>query len=234
MEKDAGEIFRELKKDLSAYVELKLELLKLNTYERTGKVIAVLSYGVILLFLAFFAILFIFLALGFFLGDLFGSVGSGFGVVAVLYLLLIGIIVMNKGRISNKVLNVVISALTTNDDKTNAIDNERRRIQQECTIQEQKLNADFSHIQENAGTLLLSGVSALLFPNTKTKSKGTESNQPVHTSEVPSMSFGFADYLSVAQGLLPVAWDVARPLLTAWGIQKVQAWIIKKLFKKKK
>ena len=54
MEKDAGEIFRELKKDLSAYVELKLELLKLNTYERTGKVIAVLSYGVILLFLAFF------------------------------------------------------------------------------------------------------------------------------------------------------------------------------------
>ena len=113
MEKDAGEIFRELKKDLSAYVELKLELLKLNTYERTGKVIAVLSYGVILLFL------------GFFLGDLFGSVGSGFGVVAVLYLLLIGIIVMNKDRISNKVLNVVISALTTNDDKTNATDNEQ-------------------------------------------------------------------------------------------------------------
>lgn len=102
MEKDAGEIFRELKKDLSAYVELKLELLKLNTYERTGKVIAVLSYGVILLFLAFFAILFIFLALGFFLGDLFGSAGAGFGVV-----------------------NVVISALTTNDDKTNAIDNEQ-------------------------------------------------------------------------------------------------------------
>jgi len=121
MEKDAGEIFRELKKDLSAYVELKLELLKLNTYERTGKVIAVLSYGVILLFLAFFAILFIFLALGFFLGDLFGSAGAGFGVVAVLYLLLIGIIV----RISNKVLNVVISALTTNDDKTNATDNEQ-------------------------------------------------------------------------------------------------------------
>lgn len=37
MEKDAGEIFRELKKDLSAYVELKLELLKLNTYERDRK-----------------------------------------------------------------------------------------------------------------------------------------------------------------------------------------------------
>ena len=111
---------------------------------------------------------------------------------------------------------------------------DRRRIQQECTIQERKLNADFSYIQENAGTLLLSGVSALLLPNTKAKSKGTESNRPAQTPEVPSMSLGFADYLSVAQGLLPVAWDVARPLLTAWGIQKVQTWIIKKLFKKKK
>ncbi len=70
MEKDSGTVFRELKEDVSAYVELKLELLKLSTYERTGKVIAVLSYGLILLFLAFFAILFIFLALGFFLGDL--------------------------------------------------------------------------------------------------------------------------------------------------------------------
>jgi len=84
-----------------------------------------LPFSRMVLFYYFWAILFIFLALGFFLGDLFGSVGSGFGVVAVLYLLLIGIIVMNKGRISNKVLNVVISALTTNDDKTNAIDNEQ-------------------------------------------------------------------------------------------------------------
>ena len=39
---------------------------------------------------------------------------------------------------------------------------DRRRIQQECTIQEQKLNADFSYIQENAGTLLLSGGTRLI------------------------------------------------------------------------
>lgn len=125
MEKESGEIFRELKKDISEYVELKLELLKLSTYERTGKVIAVLSYGVILLFLAFFAILFIFLALGFFLGDIFGSVGSGFAIVAILYVLLIGIIILNKNKISEKVLNVVIAALTSNEDKNQATDNEQ-------------------------------------------------------------------------------------------------------------
>lgn len=64
MEKDSGTVFRELKEDVSAYVELKLELLKLSTYERTGKVIAVLSYGLILLFLAFFCHLVHILGLG--------------------------------------------------------------------------------------------------------------------------------------------------------------------------
>ena len=122
MEKDSGKIFRELKDDVSTYVELKLELLKLSTYERSGQLIAILSYGLILLFLAFFAILFIFLALGFFMGDIFGSMGTGFAFVAVLYLLLIGHIIMNKGRICNTVLNVVIAALNGNDEKDDATD----------------------------------------------------------------------------------------------------------------
>lgn len=125
MENDSGKVFRELKEDLSAYVELKLELLKLNTFERTGKVISVLSYGMILLFLAFFAILFIFLALGFFLGSWLDSLGSGFAIVAILYLLLIGLIIMNKDKISTKVLNEVIVAMAANDDKHNATNNEQ-------------------------------------------------------------------------------------------------------------
>ncbi len=123
MEKDSGTVFRELKEDISTYVELKLELLKLSTYERTGKVISVLSYGLILLFLAFFAILFIFLALGFFLGEWMNSYGLGFGIVAILYLSLIGVIIANKDKISAKVINEVIAALMTNDDKNNETDN---------------------------------------------------------------------------------------------------------------
>ncbi len=120
MVRDSREIFCELKEDVWAYVELKLELLKLSTYERSGHLIAVLSYGLILLFLAFFAILFVFLALGFFMGDIFGSVGAGFAFVAVLYLLLIGLIVVNKQRICNTVLNIVIAALNGNDESNDA------------------------------------------------------------------------------------------------------------------
>ena len=125
MEKDSGTVFRELKEDVSAYVELKLELLKLSTYERTGKVIAVLSYGFNVLFLAFLPIFFIFLAWGFFLGDGLGPSGFGFGIGAVLSLLLFGIIIMNRDRISTKVLNEVIAAMTANDDKNNATNDEQ-------------------------------------------------------------------------------------------------------------
>ena len=120
MARDSRDIFRELKEDVSTYVELKLELLKLSTYERSGHLIAVLSYGLILLFLAFFAILFVFLALGFFMGDVFGSIGAGFAFVAVLYLLLIGLIAMNKRKICNTVLNIVIAALNGNDENDDA------------------------------------------------------------------------------------------------------------------
>ena len=128
MEKDSGKIFHELKEDVSAYVELKLELLKLNTYERTGKLISILSYDLILLFLAFFAILFIFLALGLFLGDYFDSLGEGFGVVALLYLLLIGIIITKKKQISLKITNIIIAALVANDEKNDTTTDNKQPV----------------------------------------------------------------------------------------------------------
>ena len=121
---DSEKVFQNLKQDVSAYMELKLELLKLNTYERTGKVIGLLSYGLILLFLAFFAVLFIFLALGFFLGEILDVPGSGFAIVALLYVAIIWIITKNEAKIRTKILNLVIAALAANDDKQNTKDDE--------------------------------------------------------------------------------------------------------------
>ena len=125
MGKDAEQIFRKLKEDLSAYVELKVELLKLTAYERTGKLVSVLSYGLILLFLAFFAILFIFLTLGFFLGDILDNVAGGSAIVALLYMILFAIIIFNKNKISEVIVNEIISVLTAIEDKKKESDNEQ-------------------------------------------------------------------------------------------------------------
>lgn len=78
MEKEAEKIFCELREDISTYLQLKYKLLKLNATERVAKLIAILSQGIILILLFFFTILFLFLALGFFLGDCLGSTALGF------------------------------------------------------------------------------------------------------------------------------------------------------------
>lgn len=116
MEKDLGQIFNELKSDLSTYAELKFELLKLNTYERAGKLVGLLSYGLVALILIFFATLFLFLALGILLGQVLNSYAAGFAIVGVIYLLSIGLLMVFKERFTAKVTNVVIEALDGADD----------------------------------------------------------------------------------------------------------------------
>lgn len=123
MEKTPEKLVEKIKQDVLAYLELKIEFFKLSTYERTGKVFGVLSYGLILVFTAFFAFLFVFLSLGFFLGEIFRSQGAGFISVALIYLIFIFILILNKKRITTAVENVVISSLMLNDDKNNIADN---------------------------------------------------------------------------------------------------------------
>lgn len=109
---------------------------------------------------------------------------------------------------------------------------DKARIRRECAIQEQMLSDDFSYIQENAGNLLISGFTTLLFPNSK--SKKTESTEAVASPMQVLPSLGISDYLNMAQGVLPLAWDVAKPFLLTWGIKKAQRWITHLFTKKKK
>ena len=117
MKEDSEEVFGRLEKDTSIYLKLKLELLKLNTYERMGKIISFLSYGLILIFLVLFMCLFIFLALGVFIGDCLDSIALGFLTVSVIYLLLIALARLYETRICEKIMNIIIASLMANDVK---------------------------------------------------------------------------------------------------------------------
>jgi hypothetical protein len=111
---------RLLKDDVSTYTELKLELIKLNAYERIGKVIAVLSYGLLLSALIFFAVLFAMLALAFQLSKWLDSEIAGFAIVAGLYVIFISLVIFNKERIRLRVVNIIIAALNSNEQKKDA------------------------------------------------------------------------------------------------------------------
>lgn len=135
MKKEAGQLFHELKEDITDYVEVKFELFKLNAYERVGKVVGLLSYGLVLMFITFFALLFVFFSVGFFLGELFHSMGLGFACIAFFYLLIMLVVILNKGKIQTKVVNEVVEALITVDEKNEKNNGEKTDTPGETTIE---------------------------------------------------------------------------------------------------
>lgn len=109
---------------------------------------------------------------------------------------------------------------------------EKRRVTEECELRKIKLNADCAYIQAHAGSLLLSGLSALLFSGGNKKQEAKASANQSATA-APAMPWGWGDLLAVGKSLLPVAWEVAQPIIMTWGIKKVRKWFSRLLFPKK-
>lgn len=119
MENDAEKIFTDLKDNISTYAGLKFRLLKLMAIERVAGVTSALSHGLILVLFAFFTVLFLFTALGFYLGELLNNVALGFLIVGGIYFLFtLGFIGAKKG-IRIRLMNIIIAALLTNDEHDN-------------------------------------------------------------------------------------------------------------------
>ena len=116
MNKDFGSLFSDIKKDLTSYITLKLEILKLDVYEKSSVFSSLLLYGLILILVVFFAFLFLFLALGFYLGQLLNSLGTGMILVAVLYIIVFCILLWQRKKIQNWFMNLFVEQITGNED----------------------------------------------------------------------------------------------------------------------
>ncbi|MGM9759032.1 MAG: hypothetical protein ACI30I_02820 [Parabacteroides sp.] len=101
---------------------------------------------------------------------------------------------------------------------------DKQRTLAACQEQEAKLNADFVYIQQHAHSLLLAGITSLLFPdNKKQKGKGTASSASAAPVSIVPLNVG--DYLSIVRGMVPVLWEVAQPFVVSWGIKRMKRWI---------
>lgn len=112
MEKDSGVFFRELKDKITEYAELKLEYYKLSSYEVIGKAAGKLSYGLILILTGLGALIFLLLSVGFFLGDLLHSNGLGFLCVTMFFVLVLGLVVLNKDAIKVLIINKCLDGIS--------------------------------------------------------------------------------------------------------------------------
>jgi len=99
-----------------AYVTLKLKLFQLVIYEKSGSAMSFLLYGLIVLLVIFFSVLFLFLALGFYLGELMRSMALGMVSVAALYILFLCLLILFRKKIQLWVMNLFLAEITKNDD----------------------------------------------------------------------------------------------------------------------
>ena len=116
MNKNFNMLFADIKKDLTAYVTLKLKILKLDIYEKSSVFSSLLLYSLIVLLVVFFAFLFLFLALGFYLGQLFNSFGTGMVLVAVLYIITLAMLLWQRKKIQNWLINLFVKQITQDED----------------------------------------------------------------------------------------------------------------------
>lgn len=106
---------------------------------------------------------------------------------------------------------------------------EKEQIRLQCLQKEDEIGNGLSYVQDHAGSLLLSGVSGLIFPKTKTSTK---------KSSVPSKNsgnhpgHGISDYLSLAKEMMPTVMEIAKPLLFTWGLKSARKWIFRLIRRK--
>ena len=117
MEHTFGTFARELKQDISTYVELRLEYTKLIAYEKVSKLIGASSSLLMIVFFAFFGFFFFSFTMGYYLGQVTGSVALGFGIISGIYIILLIIIGLSRKKIEAIISNRVAAVLIEDDDE---------------------------------------------------------------------------------------------------------------------
>ena len=99
------------------YFSAKIQLLKYDIYEKSAKLSATLFSSLVIAMLASMMLLFLSLALGFYLGSVFDSYGTGFLVVTGIYLaILLPFILFRKSWIEKTIINRIIEQLTEKEE----------------------------------------------------------------------------------------------------------------------
>ncbi len=105
-------IFGELKQLITDYLNARIELFKLESYEKIAKVTAVLFSSVVVALLAFFLLFFLSLSAGFYFGSLFDSNALGFLLITGIYVILFMLVMLRRKEFFEKfIINSILGVL---------------------------------------------------------------------------------------------------------------------------
>ncbi|MDD2328325.1 MAG: phage holin family protein [bacterium] len=119
-EKKVSTLFEEMRDDVSRYITSTLELGKLEVYEKISLGSSAITYGLILGGVSLFALLFLFITVALYLGDLLQNSWAGFGIVTAFALLVLTVMLLVGKPFKKKMTNKVVRFLMESDesDKT--------------------------------------------------------------------------------------------------------------------
>ena len=106
-----GKLIAGIKQDLTELINVKIEIFKLEAYEKVSTVASLLAYGLIVFLIVFFSLSFAFVALGFWFGQLIGNIAGGFGIGAILYLIILAILFACRKAILSSLTNMFLKAI---------------------------------------------------------------------------------------------------------------------------
>jgi len=118
-EKKVSTLFEEMRDDVSRYITSTLELGKLEVYEKISLGSSAITYGLILGGVSLFALLFLFITVALYLGDLLQNLWAGFGIVTAFALLVLLIMLLVGKPFKKKMTNKVVHFLMENDESDN-------------------------------------------------------------------------------------------------------------------
>ena len=112
---------------------------------------------------------------------------------------------------------------------------DKNDVEARCNLQAQKVLNDFTYIRSNASSLVLSGLSSLLFSHGQTNKKPETQAVAFINENRPAQDslFSVSNIFVVAKSMAPILWDIAKPLLIKWGVNKAKS-VLAGLFVKKK
>ncbi len=119
-DKSLNTLVEEIKLELLSYINRRVRLFKLDSYEKLSISASAIGYGLIVLAILAVLIFFVLIGLAFFIGELLSSLAAGFGIMALFSLLVLFIVFLARKVIKNTILNSTINffrKLDANDEE---------------------------------------------------------------------------------------------------------------------
>ncbi len=124
MEEKKPGFFEDTQDLLEEYISNRLQLIKMQTSEKSAKLVSLVFAGLVIALLAFFILLFISIMAGYYFSELTHSQFYGFGIVAAFYIVLLVLVLYLRKRfldkyISDLVVRIFFESSDDNDDNEN-------------------------------------------------------------------------------------------------------------------